>query len=61
MISKKEILKKFNIENRSIPLHIEDVANCIGHGPYLDKNNQWLKNPIKPESCNESDWRYIDE
>lgn len=61
MFSFKECLDSFEFEKRDIPIGIEEIAKCIGHGPYLDNNGNWLKNPIKPESCNREDWRYINE
>ena len=51
--------QKFKFYKRNIPIPIEEVAECIDHGPYLYKNKNWMKNPIRPESCNEADWKFI--
>jgi glycosyltransferase involved in cell wall biosynthesis len=37
---------------------IEDVARPIGFSKLLDKNGDWLKNPIRPETALETD--YVD-
>ena len=61
MISYENCLTRYNFNQRNLPINIEEVAQCIDHGPYIDNSGSWLKNPIRPEACNESDWKYINE
>ena len=42
-----------------VPFGIEFTAKPIGWEQPLDGNGNWLKNPIRPESCSESDYETI--
>lgn len=42
-----------------VPLGIEFTAKPIGWEQPLDGNGNWLKNPIRPENCSESDYETI--
>jgi len=45
--------------DRDIPFGIEFTANPVGWKKPLDDNGNWLKNPIRPENCSESDYETI--
>jgi len=46
--------------DKDVPFGIEFAANPIGWKKPLDVNGNWLKNPIKPESCSENDYETIE-
>ena len=43
-------------EESGIPLPIETMAIPIGFSAPIDSNGSWKKNPIRPESCEPSDY-----
>ena len=46
--------------NKDVPFGIEFTANPVGWKKPLDKDGNWLKNPIRPESCSENDYENIE-
>ena len=50
----KDIIKKF--ADRTLPVSIEDVVSTIGFQAPLDASGNWMKNPVRPESCSSSDY-----
>ena len=46
--------------NKDVPFGIEFAANPVGWKKPLDKDGNWLKNPIRPESCSENDYENIE-
>jgi glycosyltransferase involved in cell wall biosynthesis len=60
----KESFKYYKIHDldsldRDKQYSIEDIVETIGYDKPLDEKGNWLKNPIRPEDCNEEDYRLI--
>ena len=55
----EEALNKFSDKN--IPIGIEDIARPIGFEKPLDKNGNWLKNPINPLLASPNDYVVLED
>ena len=44
------------VESERRPEGIESVARPIGFSKFVDKNGDWLKNPIRPETAKPHEW-----
>lgn len=54
-ISLDEAILRFG----KFPVSIEDIASPIGWNLPIDENGNWMKNPIRPDNANESDYEVL--